>query len=254
VKNAPMEITPKVEFLGLTFDVTVMIGTLVASLLVLLITIPAARRLALRPSGMQTMMEMVIEFLRGVLQLSFDRKSADKYIAFVVTLFLFIFFANQLGVMMMIPAEAHHPIPEWGLSGEDFEKAKGEAVLFRSPTADMNVTFAMAFAIALFAHIMGIRKHPRQYLAHYFQPFKGFVFLHIIDELAKPTTHAMRLWANIFAGEVLIVIMLKASPLLTGAPLLVWLGYSIFVGTVQAYIFTVLATVYISQKVNIDHH
>jgi F-type H+-transporting ATPase subunit a len=64
----------------------------------------------------------------------------------------------------------------------------------------------------------------------------------------------MRLWANIFAGEVLITIMLTKGPIwLTGAPLLLWIGFSLFVGTIQAYIFTVLANVYIAQKMVSDH-
>jgi F-type H+-transporting ATPase subunit a len=77
--------------------------------------------------------------------------------------------------------------------------------------------------------------------------------LHIIDELAKPTTHAARLWANIFAGEVLILILAEGAKYITWLPLGAWLGFSLFVGAIQAYIFTVLAMVYISQKIADEH-
>jgi F-type H+-transporting ATPase subunit a len=64
----------------------------------------------------------------------------------------------------------------------------------------------------------------------------------------------MRLWANIFAGEILITILLTKFPIyITGVPLLVWMGFSLFVGAIQAYIFTVLTNVYIAQKITNDH-
>ena len=115
--------------------------------------------------------------------------------------------------------------------------------------ADINVTMAMALAITLAAHFLGFKKSPKHYISHYFQPFWPMVLMHAVDEVAKPLTHGMRLWANIFAGEVLIIVMVKGSWFLTGAPLIVWLGYSLFVGTIQAYVFTVLAMVYMAQKI-----
>jgi F-type H+-transporting ATPase subunit a len=246
-----MELTPKVELLGLTFDVTVMIGTVLTSIIVLLISILATRGLAMRPGGLQNLVEMIMEFVRGILNISFDSKTAEKYLAFAFTLFLFLFVANQMGVIMMVPTEVHHPIPALGITEESLEKTH-EVSWLKSPTADINVTVAMAVAIAIYAHFVGIRKSAKHYISHYFQPFKPMVFIHIIDELAKPTTHALRLWANIFAGEVLILIMLKAMPY-TLPPLLAWTGYSLFVGTIQAYVFTVLASVYIAQKEVDDH-
>ncbi|MFC4077360.1 F0F1 ATP synthase subunit A [Salinithrix halophila] len=248
-----MEIAPRVDFLGLTFDVSVMIGTVVTSILVLLLTILATRNVQMRPGGLQNLVEMILDFVRGILNISFDQKTAEKYLGFTLTLFLFIFIANQLGVMLMVTTEVHHPIPGLGVTAEALKDSHGIAWL-KSPTADLNVTVVMAVGIALFAHFMGIRKNAKGYISHYFQPFAPMALIHIIDEIAKPTTHAMRLWANIFAGEVLITIMLTyGGPLMTGAPLVVWLGYSLFVGTIQAYVFTVLASVYIAQKTVQDH-
>ncbi|GGE05279.1 ATP synthase subunit a [Marinithermofilum abyssi] len=249
-----MEATPKVEFLGLTFDVTVMIGTLFTAVAVFLLTVLASRGLQMRPGKLQNLVEMIIEFARGITRMTLDAKNAERYLGFALTLFLFILIANQLGIIMMVSAEVHHPIPALGLTEDVLEKVHGHVGLFKSPTADINVTVAMALAIALYAHFLGIKKSPKDYLAHYFKPFKWMVFLHLIDEVAKPTTHAMRLWANIFAGEVMILILLKfGTPLVSGAPLLIWMAFSLFVGAIQAYIFTVLATVYISQKISDEH-
>ena len=242
-----MELTPKVQFLGLTFDVTVMIGTLLSATIVFLLSLWATRRLQMRPHGWQNAMEMLIDFCRGITRMAFDDRTAERYLAMTLTLFLFIFVANELGVMLMVVADVHEPIPWLGLTEEAFEEAHGGSWL-KSPTADLDVTLAMAVAIALYGHYAGIRASFRNYLGHY---MNLMLPIHLIEEFSKPLTHAMRLWANIFAGEILITVMLTmGSPLITGAPLLVWMGFSLFVGVIQAYIFTVLANVYISQKVN----
>ncbi len=245
-----MELTPKVEFLGLTFDLTVIIGSLLTAVIVFIITILATRGRKMRPGKLQNVVEMIVDFSRGITRMSFDDRTAEKYLGFTFTLFLFILIANQLGVILMVSAEAHHAVPALGIT-EELLKKSHEVSWLKSPTADLNVTIAMAVAIALFANYMGLRTSVKGYFKHFLSPLG---VLHVIEEFSKPATHAMRLWANIFAGEVLIVIMLtKGSILFTGLPMLVWMGFSVFVGAIQAYIFTVLANVYIAQKMTSDH-
>lgn len=248
-----MELTPKIDFLGMTFDVTVMIGTIVTALIVLILMMVASRGRNKVPKGIQNVMEMIIEFIQGITGMVLEKSKADKYLGFAITIFLFVFIANEIGVMLMVTAEAHSPLPGLGLTSESLEKVDHAVSWFRSPTANINVTVAMAFAITLYAHLAGLKKSPRQYFSHYVQPFWLMLPMHLIDEISKPVTHAARLWANIFAGEVLIIILLKGVPYLTGLPLIAWIGFSLFVGAIQAYIFTVLAMVYISQKVADDH-
>lgn len=233
-----MEQTAKLEFqlgnIPIVFDLTIIITTTVTCLLVFLLAFFASRKLSMVPSGIQNAIEMVIDFTKGIVQSNLDLKTGSRFYGFAFTLFLFTFIANELGLMFNIVSESHYA---W----------------WKSPTADINVTFSMAILITLMAHLLGIKKSPKRYLKDYFSPFWWMFPLHIIDEIAKPVTHGMRLWANIFAGEVLIIIMLQANPLYTGAPLIVWLGYSLFVGLVQAYVFTILAFVYFSQKLSTDH-
>ncbi len=247
-----LELTPKIKFLGLTFDVTVMIGTLVTAILVLLIVGLATRRRDMRPGGIQNFVEMIVEFVQGITNMMLDTKRAEKYLGFAVTTFLFVFIANELGVILMISGKALGPMPHLGITASLLKGTK-EVNWFKSPTSDINVTVAMAFAITIYAHFAGFFKSPKSYFRHYFEPYWWMVFLHIIDEVAKPTTHAARLWANIFAGEVLILILREGAIYLTAIPLVAWIGFSLFVGAIQAYIFTVLAMVYISQKIASDH-
>ncbi|AUS10219.1 ATP synthase F0 subunit A [Laceyella sacchari] len=259
-----MEKTPKLVFdlmgLQVKLDVTVMITTTICCILVFLIAMLATRRLAMVPTGMQNFVEMIIEFTQGIVRSNMDAKTSERFYGFAFTLFLFIFIANQMGLMFNVVTEHHEPIPFLGIeaAGEHHGEAGKEAehhnayAWWKSPTADINVPIAMALAITIVAHFLGIRKSPKKYASHYFQPFFWMFPLHIIDEVAKPVTHGLRLWANIFAGEILIIVLLKGG-FLTEAPLIVWLAYSVFVGTVQAYVFTVLAIVYMSQKLADDH-
>ncbi|MFC7440066.1 F0F1 ATP synthase subunit A [Laceyella putida] len=257
-----MEKTPKLAFelagLKIQFDVTVMIMTTITCILVLLITMLATRRLALVPTGMQNLVEMIVEFTQGIVRSNIEgAKTRERFYGFAFSLFLFIFIANQLGLMFNVVTEHHHPMPALGIEANAHhgggEGEHNAYAWWKSPTADINVTLAMAFAITIVAHFLGIKRSPKKYASHYFQPFAWMFPLHVIDEIAKPVTHGMRLWANIFAGEILIAVLLKGSVLLTGAPLIVWLGYSVFVGAIQAYVFTVLAMVYMSMKLSSDH-
>lgn len=245
-----MELSPKVTFLGLTFDLSVITGSLLTAVIVLIVTILATRGRSMRPGKLQNVVEMLVDFTRGITRMSYDDRRAEKFLGFTFSLFLFILIANQLGVIMMVTSHAHHAIPALGIT-EEMLKQTEEIVWLKSPTADLNVTIAMAVAIALFANFMGLRNSVKGYFKHFLSPLG---ILHVIEEFSKPATHAMRLWANIFAGEVLIVIMLTKGPIwLTGVPMLAWMGFSVFVGAIQAYIFTVLANVYIAQKMTSDH-
>lgn len=247
-----LDLTPKVKFLGMTFDVTVMIGTVVSALIVFLLVLLLTRRLSMRPTGKQNLMEYIIDFISGITGMMLEAKQAAKYLSFALTTFLFILVANLLGVIVMINTEAHGPIPSLGITSE-LLKSTNAVSWFKSPTSDINVTVAMAGAIFIYSHLAGIFRNPKDYLGDYVKPFAWMLPLHLIDELSKPATHAARLWANIFAGEVLILILREGAPYLTAVPLFAWMGFSVFVGCIQAYIFTVLAMVYISQKVATEH-
>src|SRR5699024_2872288 len=97
-----LEITPSIEFLGMTFDLTVIIGTIITMIFVLLFCILATRKLALRPRGIQNVMEMCLEFIQGITRIMLDNKRAEKYMAFTVATFLFVFISNQLGIINMV--------------------------------------------------------------------------------------------------------------------------------------------------------
>jgi F-type H+-transporting ATPase subunit a len=103
---------------------------------------------------------------------------------------------------------------------------------------------------------LGIKAKGVGYFHHFVEPYKIFAIIHIIDLLAKPMTLAFRLFGNIFAGEILlgVILMLPGIYVLPGIlPTVVWLAFSIFIGAIQSYVFVVLTTAYISQAISESH-
>jgi F-type H+-transporting ATPase subunit a len=98
-----------------------------------------------------------------------------------------------------------------------------------------------------------------EYGKEFFKPMSFMFPLKIIEEFANTLTLGLRLYGNIYAGEILLGLLagLGASGIFgalgAAVPMLVWQGFSIFVGAIQAFIFTMLTMVYISHKVSNDH-
>lgn len=266
-----MHLSPRFELAGLVFDIPTMIMTVVTSLVVLLLLVGLTRKLTVgAPSGGQNFLEWVIDFVTGIAQNFMDTKTASRFITLGFTLLLYIFIGNQLGLLFNVNTSHHGPVSDsflnsLALSGtEQATEHKKEEILkeladeeghgavvvwWKSPTATPSVTFALAFLVLLYSQYLEIAKRGLgTYLKHFLNP------IHLLEEIIiKPLTLPLRLFGNIFAGEVLISFLLSTGIFVGSLPLVVWLGYSFFVGSVQAYIFTTLTMVYLSQKVNDEH-
>ncbi|MBO8165551.1 MAG: F0F1 ATP synthase subunit A [Brevibacillus sp.] len=263
--------SPRFEWAGMVFDIPTMIMTVVTSLIVFLLILGLTRNLTAGvPGGAQNFLEWLIEFVKGIAMNFMDAKTAAKFVTLGLTLFLYILIGNQLGVILNVNT-AHYEVSESFMdmltvsntaeeaaekrAHIEHELAEGHPIhvaWWKSPTATASVTFTLAIFVLLYAHYLGLKKGPGSYFKHYFEPNPGIFPLHVLEEFViKPLTLPLRLFGNIFAGEVLIVFLLSAG-LLASPALAVWLAYSVFVGAIQAFIFTTLTMVYISQKVS--HH
>jgi len=240
-------------------NITTSVMILLVGLIVIILAQLAVRKVDVRrPRGMQNFFEWIIDFVHGLAKDTIGEKEAIKFVPLAFTLIIFLFVSNQLGLIMNINTEISGPI--FGVTEEQLAGHGDHASVawFMSPTANLNAAIALAVAMVMLSHIVGLRK-PGKYFKHYFEPSPPFVLIHLIDEGAKFLTLGLRLFGNIFAGEVLISILV-GIPLVAGwipvasVPLLVWLGYSLFVGTIQAFVFTVLTLVYIGQKMPHDEH
>lgn len=269
-----MHLSPRFEWLGMVFDIPTMIMMVVTALVVFLLVFGFTRKMTAGvPRGAQNFIEWVIDFIRGISGNFMEPKYASKVVALGLTVFLYIFCGNQLGLILNVTTTYHGEISEQfmdmlTLSGTpEAAHAKEEMIKeelasdhgmpvgwWKSPTATPSVTFALAIAVLLYSHYLGMSKGVGKYFKHYVQPHPLMLLLHLMEDfIIKPLTLPLRLFGNIFAGEVLISVLLGAGMVVAAAPLVVWLGYSVFVGSIQAYIFTTLTMVYISQKVNEDH-
>jgi F-type H+-transporting ATPase subunit a len=246
---------------GLELNVTVALMSLIASVFVALISLAAVRRLEMRrPGKMQNFLEMLVDFIRGLAKDTIGTKHAEAWVPLGLTLFIWMFIANQMGLIGNLRFAIEHP--SLGISAEQLAEAggHGEVSLWMSPTADISVAMAMGIAMVLLSHFVGLQK-PGSYFKHWVTPLWMFP-IHLIEELPKFLTLGLRLFGNIFAGEVLVGVIIGiplafgwvGGSVIGGIPMFIWLGYSILVGTIQAFVFTVLTLVYVGQKIPHDNH
>ena len=214
------------------------------------------RNIRLVPKGIQNFIEMCMEFLMGYFdQITGDRKKSIKFFPIVGTLFFFILVSNWLGLL-----------PGIGSIGV-YQLHNGHVELipiFRGATTDLNLTIAMAVLGVAFSHIAGVAAigffkyankflkfgdlwhaiksgKPVNMLTAFVEFFVGII--EIISEMAKLASLSLRLFGNIFAGEVLLTVM---AGLIAYAVPLPFIFLEILVGVIQATVFSMLVLVYVS--------
>lgn len=234
-----------------TIDGFVITNTLITSWVVMVLLIAAAllvyRRLAPVPGGAQNLFEFFVEQCLGLMQnVLGSRETAEKYFPLVGTIFLFILTSNWLGIL-----------PGVGSVGF-FERVAGHEAkfvpLFRSAASDLNMTLALATITVFLIHVMavgalGIKEHAAKFFS-FKGPIEFFVgLLELVSECAKIISFSFRLFGNIFAGEVLLIIVGFLAPF--GGPI-PFLMLEVFVGFVQALVFAMLTVVFIS--IAVSHH
>ncbi|MDP3900808.1 MAG: F0F1 ATP synthase subunit A [bacterium] len=208
----------------------------------------AVRALSLVPPRIQSVAEMIIEGLLGLMdQILGNREQALKFFPLVASIFLFILFNNWLG---LLPGIGSFGFTEGEVGHEVF------VPFFRSANSDLNTTLALALisvgATQLFgiAHL-GFFKHVSRFI-NFKNPITFFVgILEIIGEFAKVVSFSFRLFGNIFAGEVLLIIIMTLVPVLVPFP---FLFLELFVGFIQALVFAVLTLIFLKVATETAEH
>ncbi len=202
-----------------------------------------------KPDGFQNMIEMVFEGLLDLVDsVTGDREQTRKFFPLVATIFIFVILINWVEI-----------VPGLGTVGVE-EVHHGHKMLLpfiRSAAADLNVTLVIALIAVVASQFMGItalgfKKYAGKFLV---SPFKKPYFvgtfvgiLEIISEFAKIISFSFRLFGNIFAGEVLLTVMLMLVPLFIPLP---FLFLEIFVGFVQALVFAMLTLVFMKMATEV---
>lgn len=201
----------------------------VAMLFVVVLAFVLTRNLKIIPDKKQAVAESVMKFFLGSVS---DLPHGEKHIPLVGSLFLFILFANLMG---QLPLRLIH-------------LKQGE---FASPTNDINMTAAMAVLVLFYYLYQGFKKKGIHAIWHGFS-FAGIITLlvDLLEMVTRPLSLSLRLFANIFAGEILVSALLGI--LAYGLPLPA-MFFEIFVAFIQAFVFMMLSIAYISTSVSEEH-
>ncbi|MDQ0339414.1 F-type H+-transporting ATPase subunit a [Caldalkalibacillus uzonensis] len=234
---------PTFTLLGfLEFSFTVVLMVTITAALTFAVAYAGARQAHTgKPSGMQNFMEWMVEFIRGLVGSTMHSARNNQFVMLALALIMFIFIGNFLSIPFKITTDNYY-------------------ILWKAPTSDPHVTLTLAITVIVLSNILGIRMLGfKEYFLHYFKPQAWQFPLHIIEEFAKTLTLGLRLFGNIFAKETLAGMLAHAGfASVVGAvafalPMIAWQAFGIFVGAIQAFVFTILTLVYIAQKVEPDH-
>lgn len=223
------------------FDGTVCLMVVLTCLIVFALVFFSTRHLTMKPKGKQNAIEYLIDFVKGILSDNLPKGEIGNLHLFAFTLFLFIFVANVIGLVTKVVTP-------------------GETTLWKSPTADPLVTLTLSMTIILLSNFFGLKRFgTKGYIVNSFiKPVSFLAPIKVMEEFTNVLTLGLRLYGNIYAGEVLLTLVAQLAMqfppfgFILALPLeMIWIGFSIFIGAIQAYIFTTLSSVYIGHKVEL---
>jgi len=207
--------------LTLEFNTETIVMTWVVMAALILFGFLATKKIALIPNPFQVVGELFVGTFYDLTRDALDEEMAKKYFPLICALFMFLLLSNWLGI-----------IPK-----------------LSEPTKDLNTPLGFGIMGFFLAHHAGIKaKGLKGYIKQYFEPMFFMAPLNIIGELAKVVSISFRLYGNILGGSIIILVVshLIYSVLL---PPLLNCFFGLFVGTIQAFVFTMLTLVYISVQV-----
>lgn len=201
----------------------------ISMLLLIILALFTTRKTSIFPSKLQIVAEGIVNYFSGIAKASMGEDAAKKHLPLILTLFMFILTANLVGQL------------PWHL----IHLKTGELA---SPNNDINMTAAMAIVVSLYYIYYGVRKKGFHFFFHGFS-IDGIIIT-LVDTLelfVRPFSLALRLFANIFAGEVLVFTIVGIVAYFVPLPFML---FELFVALIQALVFTLLSTTYISMAVN----
>ena len=212
-----------IPFLGhdITINLKVVAMTWLVFGLLIMLGLFARHKKSILPRPVQALGEFIVSVLYDLTEDALGKELGQKYAPLVCALFMFLLLSNWIGI-----------IPH-----------------LEEPTRDLNTTFALGLIGFFIAHYAGIKtKGFKAYSKEYFQPIFFMMPLNLIGELAKIVSLSFRLFGNILGGSIIILVVSYLTFNLVLPPFL-YAFFGLFVGTIQAFVFTMLTVVYISVQV-----
>lgn len=213
------------KFMGETVYITTSHVCLLLIMATLMIFALIARKKIMNaqeiPTGMQNVIEFIVETLQGFVYGSMGQHGR-KYINYVGTLFLFVLFSNISGL--------------FGL---------------RPPTADFGTTFCLALITFVMIQYNNIKSNKFGAVTDLFKPIWFLFPINLIGEVATPISMSLRLFGNVMAGTVMMALYYGLLPVFVkiGIPAALHVYFDLFSGAIQAYVFCMLTMVFVTQKI-----
>ncbi len=228
------------QLFGWTFNMDTIWTTLIAGGLVIALGFWAKSKLTKPnadhvPTKIQLLWETIVSQVNTQVNANLGRVH-PFVVPLAVSLFFFILVANWFE---LVPSELNEETGH----------------LLPSPTADTNLTYALALLVIIGVWTYGIReKGVKGYFKHFLEPFPILLPLNLIEELIKPVTLALRLFGNIFAGGVILSLLGLAPDYVAWAPEVVWKLFGMAIGGIQAFIFALLTILYFATAMSEGGH
>ncbi|MEE0435758.1 MAG: F0F1 ATP synthase subunit A [Peptococcaceae bacterium] len=206
----------------LTNEITTMWGVMIV---LVLLSYFATRKMEMKPKtwSLQNIFGVIIDFLMDTIEGIMGKENGRKYAPFLLTIFFLIICSNYVG---LLPLAGH---VEYG---------------YKPPTSNLSVTAALAIITILAFFYYGIKSSPKKFAKFFFSPMLP---LNLLDMVTRPLSLAVRLYGNIYGEEMVISFLFGMLPLFLPLPMY---ALSILFGAIQAYVFMMLATVYIEEGVS----
>jgi len=212
-----------IPFVGhdITINLEVILMTWIAFAILVGVGIMSTHKRGIFPRSMQMFGELFVSQFYDLTEDALDKEMAKKYGPLICALFMFLVLANWLGI-----------IPH-----------------LEEPTKDLNTPLSLGLMGFAIAHYAGIKsKGFKAYAREYMEPMFFMMPLNVIGELAKIVSISFRLFGNIMGGSIIILVVSHLTYSIVLPPLLNAF-FGLFVGTIQAFVFTMLTVVYISVQV-----
>lgn len=257
-----------------------LLTTILVDLIIILLAVFAVSRMKEIPGAWQNIVEMLVEGMWNLTQSIAGHGSANsrKFFPWVITIFIFVLVSNYIGLLPGFGsigiyhsgAESHAQAAldnQIAMAGAETvavaaaaEEGKPVLVpLFRSPSADLNMTLALALISVFMTQFFGVQALGIRYFTKFFKnPFNdgmGAVvgFFELIAEVSKIISFSFRLFGNIFAGEVVLLVMAFLVTFLLPS---IFYGLELFIGFIQALVFMLLTLAFFTMATvsHDDHH
>jgi len=218
----------EVQVFGVTLNMDTILATLVAGAVVIVLGLMVGRRASSGvPGRLQLFFETINEQITDQVRQNLGLRTAPWVVPLAFCLFLFILAANLLAIL---PTE--HILPP--------------------PTADVNLAYALSLLVIFSVWFTALKNRPRQFLGHFAKPYAIMLPFNIIEEIAKPISLSLRLFGNIVSGVIMIELIGLLPAFVLWAPFTAWKLFDIFIGLLQAVIFTILTIIYFGQALGDD--